>query len=259
MRSIIITILGIITAGSVFAQQAQNFQSNDCSGKFHNFFKELDSGKVIVLCWVMPCNSCIGPAMTSYNIVKNMNVEFPGRVSYFLVDDLADTPCQTIVNWSKTYTMLPASFLTLFSNSAIKMSDYGTSGMPKVVVIGSNHQVYYNQNNVVVPQEIVTAIKNALITTSVEQESTSNLGIQTITPNPTIGKSLINFTLGSPSDVHIEIVDCIGQIVSNEEVKNLPEGSNTFMLGSETLSEGFYFARIRYLGGYYISSFIIKK
>ncbi len=259
MKLFIFTILGILLPVYVFAQQAQNFQSNDCSGEYHDFFKELDSGKVIVLCWIMPCTSCIGPAMTSYNIVKNMNVEFPGRIRFYLVDDVADTPCQTIVNWSNTYNMLSAPFISTFSNSSIKMSDYGTSGMPKVVVVGSNHQVYYNKNNTVVPQDIVAAIKNALLTTGDIQESNPTLGIQSITPNPTNGKSLITFTLGFSSDVRVEIVDNIGQIVYRQEERNLLEGTNTIILKSETLLDGFYFVRVLYNGGSYISPFILTK
>ncbi|HRD39909.1 MAG TPA: hypothetical protein PLC65_14870, partial [Bacteroidia bacterium] len=64
---------------------------------------------------------------------------------FYLVDDYANTSCPTLTSWALTNGMPNA---IVFSNSAIDMYDYGSTGMPKIVVIGgANHQVFDNQNN----------------------------------------------------------------------------------------------------------------
>src|SRR6185436_4860235 len=108
----------------------------------HDLFAELDAGKVIVICWVMPCPACVNPALTTHNIVQTYQSTNPYKVIMYLVDDFANTTCTSLETWQNN-TGVPDA--TPFSNSAINMNDYGGPGMPKIVVIGGpNHTVFYN-------------------------------------------------------------------------------------------------------------------
>jgi hypothetical protein len=163
MRSLILSIGMLLGSLSLTAQlpAAKNFNCNDCSAANHDLFTELNAGKVIVLCWVMPCSACEAPATAANNIVNNYATSHPGKVKFYLCDDYGNTSCSSLNSWATT---LGLTNYTSFSNSAIKMSDYGSTGMPKIVVLsgGSSHVVYYNQNNSLSSTAFNNAIKNAI-------------------------------------------------------------------------------------------------
>ena len=145
MRKLTLFItLSLISVGIVFAQ-ATDFTTDDCNGVTHNLFDSLDAGNVIVISWVMPCGPCATYTLPAYAAVQSFASSHPGQVDFYLVDDYANTACPTLVNWGISNSM---SINTAFSSSSINMSDYGSSGMPKVVVLGNaNHSVFYNEND----------------------------------------------------------------------------------------------------------------
>lgn len=127
------------------AQTATNFTEDDCEGISHTLFDELDQGKIIVIAWVMPCASCSYFGSSAYDAVQSFNESHPGIVEFYLTDDYANTSCSNISNWGTSNNM---EHHTAFSSTAINMSDYGTDGMPKVVVLaGAEHRILYNENN----------------------------------------------------------------------------------------------------------------
>src|SRR5687768_6141314 len=78
---------------------AVNFIAEDCNGNEINLFNELDSGKIVVLNWTMPCVGCIGPTETSYDVAESYAALYPNKVRYFLIDDFGDTDCATLSDW----------------------------------------------------------------------------------------------------------------------------------------------------------------
>ena len=87
---------------------------------------------------------------------------------------------------SKKAIYLPFAFLIAtfldseaptFSSSSISMSDYGSSGMPKVVVLGNaNHSVFYNENDDKITfNGVQNAINNALLPVGVDDEKVANI------------------------------------------------------------------------------------
>ena len=84
-------------------------------------FSELDSGKVIVMVWVMPCGPCATHALSAYAAVQTYANSHPDRVKFYMVDDYANTTCNSLQTWASTYSM---GSCTMFSNQAISMSDY---------------------------------------------------------------------------------------------------------------------------------------
>src|SRR6185436_8668613 len=130
-KSVLLTALCMMHFAP-FAQTAVDFTANDCDGNSHNLFSELNSGKVIVLCWVMPCGACTGPSLTTLNVVNSYSATNPNTVFMYIVDDYANTSCTSLDSWRNHEGLGSAKS---FSNASINMADYGAAGMPKVVVI----------------------------------------------------------------------------------------------------------------------------
>ena len=141
---------------------ATDFTTNDCNGVNHNLFDSLDAGNVIVISWVMPDIASATYSAPAYNAVHSFSTSHPGRVHFYIADDYANTTCANLINFGNYFNMPNSTF---FSSADISMSDYGTNGMPKVVVLGGDsHTVYYNQNdNQINFNDVQTAIANALI------------------------------------------------------------------------------------------------
>lgn len=239
------------------AQTAVNFAANDCDGVSHTLFNELDSGNVIVLVWVMPCGSCIGPAVSAYTEVQNYASPHPGRVKFYLVDDFANTSCASLSNWGSTNGITSPD--AVFSSNSVSMMDYGTIGMPKIVVLGQNsHTVYFNQNNELNVIDFNTGVMNALGLSSVSdfEKKQSNINIY---PNPIMDKATINFELTYTSSVNISIVDATGKEVMTILNENQFAGKHSVEFNTFALARGLYFATIITDEFTHTSSFSISK
>jgi hypothetical protein len=239
-------LLVSVLCSGVFAASAQstatNFTVNDCNATSHDLFTELDAGKVIVLCWVMPCGSCSGPAGTTYNMVQNYQSSNPGRVFFYLCDDVGNTSCATLTSWANTNNM-PNS--TIFSNAAISMSDYGSSGMPKIVVLGGNtHEVFYNANNSVNSTLLQNAIDSALVATGVPVTGSPVTSLS-VSPNPAGNSTVISYSLESASDVTIDVYNMLGEKVMTVYSGNATQGEHQQALNTEMLAKGRYIIRMR--------------
>ena len=225
-----------------FSQTAVNFTCNDCSSMNHDLFTELDAGKVIVLCWVMPCGSCIAPAAMDANTAQSYGGSYPGRVKFYLVDDNANTTCTSLASWANTNGIFPDAS---FSNLAISMYDYGGPGMPKTVVLGgASHQVFYNINGAVDPHDLQLAIEAALAATGVSENNASVSGIA-VFPNPVKNAPVtLDYMLTENSLVTIDIFNLFGEKVRAFTPGNQVEGEHKTTLDLASLSNGVYFIRI---------------
>ena len=140
-----LTMLSIFS--TAIAQTATDFTADDCNGVSHNLFNELDEGKIVIIAWVMPCFTCIEDPVNAYtSVIENYESDYPGKINFYLVDDYANTSCDNLNNWAEGYGL---DGLIMFSDVSISMSDYGTNGMPKIVILGgaTEHKVYYNENS----------------------------------------------------------------------------------------------------------------
>tara|TARA_B000000565_G_C23704915_1_gene347191 strand:+ start:135 stop:875 length:741 start_codon:yes stop_codon:yes gene_type:complete len=169
-KNIFNILILIFTTVFCTAQTATDFTSDDCNGTSYNLYSELDAGYVVVLCWVMPCGPCALGAEYAQNAVQSFNISHPGKVKYYIVDDYANSDCNYLNSWNTSYQLSPDA---TFSSPLIDMNDYGGSGMPKVVVIGPNKQVYYNgKNNQIDELSIINGINQSLqISTDVQNIS----------------------------------------------------------------------------------------
>lgn len=246
MKNLMLSLILLAGFFSVNGQTATNFNCNDCSSVNHDLFTELDAGKVVVICWVMPCTTCLSGALAAQSACQSFSSSNPGEVYYYCVDDLANTTCSTLSSWCSSNGV--TSTTAKFSNSSISMTDYGTSGMPKVVVLGggSTHTVYYNENNSsITTAGIQTAISNALAASiGIDEVSVDNFQLS-IFPNPiTNKKATISYELKSSENVTIEIYDCVGANVSLVSNENQDAGKHQKELDLSSLSAGIYFIKL---------------
>lgn len=247
MKKQLLPLIFTLFSAFLMAQDyATDFSCNDCSGVSHELFKELEAGKVIVLVWVMPCGACTGPALTAYNIVKDFQLSNPNKVFYYMVDDYANTNCQSLNSWCSSNGIDQSTYSLRFSNPKIKMTDYGSDGMPKIVVVaGSEHKVYYNVNNTVNPIILQKAINTALILTATNEENVNDTSI-TISPNPAKENSIISFTLQESFDTQIELLNSEGKVIESVYSGKLPAGINKVNLHTTNYISGLYYIRLTY-------------
>mgnify|MGYP004001824345 FL=1 len=251
--------LSLINISIIFAQ-ATDFTTDDCNGITHNLFDSLDAGNVIVISWVMPCGPCATYTIPAYAAVQSFSTSHPGRVHFYLVDDYANTQCPTLVNWGNSNN-LPLN--TAFSSSDISMSDYGTNGMPKVVVLGgSDHTVFYNQNDSHITfNGAQTAISDALSAPlAVSDHQNSKFGLISF-PNPTQnGKLNVSYRINNNGPINVEIINILGETVLalEDQIPNIiGQYNNTFDISE--LTKGTYFLKLSTLSYTEISRFVVAQ
>ena len=228
-----------------YTQTATNFISNDCSGLSHNLFSELDEGKVIVICWVMPCSGCINPASTAYNVVNNFQTNYPNKVYYYLTDDYANDNCADLSDWATNFNIPESAFSRRFSDSNISMYDYDTPGMPKVVVIaGAGHNVFFNENAVINAHILTSSIDNAIIASGVNSLSSSKELVQ-ISPNPANETLTFSFPENNYSEISIELYNSFGAKISDIPYEFLDNEDNIFKINSSQINAGVYYFHIK--------------
>jgi hypothetical protein len=240
-KAILLFLIGV-TAQFGIAQTASNFNCADCSSNNHDLFTELNSNKVIVIAWVMPCVNCISGALSAFTAVQSYSASNPGQVRFYLSDDVGNTTCPTLQSWASTNGMTPDA---IFSNALVSMTPYGVAGMPKVIVVGGNsHTVYYNTNG---SGNINTAgvqggINNALsaIAAGIKENNGvfSSLGVY---PNPTNSSASVSLKLSKESKVKIEVENLFGQKMLEVYNGDLSQGDNSIKINTSELANGNYF------------------
>lgn len=245
MKKHILAIMGAILASSLSFSQttATDFTVSDCNGDSHTLFTELDSGKVVVMVWVMPCGSCVSAALTAYNVAQSYESTNPGKVLFYLIDDYGNTSCSSVSSWGTSN--IGENITATFSSSEIDMTDYGSTGMPKVVVVGGpSHTVYYNKNNSVNSTDLQEAINSGLSETSKIKENTSINTIFHVYPNPTTDKLSLSYSLKNELEMNIELYNLLGEkidlIVSEKQVV----GNYQFEISTTDLDNGIYFIKV---------------
>ena len=243
MKKLLLLFTVIFISAALSAQTtATNFTCNDCAGISHTLFTELDAGEVIVLTWVMPCGACIAGASTAAATVQSHATSNPGIVKFFLVDDIGNTPCSTLTLWGNS-NHIPSNFQ--FSNAAIHMTDYGSTGMPKTIVLGgTNHTVYYNQSGNPSASDLQAAINSALsANTGIIENNNVKMGL-TVFPNPALNNTKLKYTLTKSAEINIEVMDVLGKKIKTISLGIQTAGNQEYKINLESFNNGIYFARL---------------
>lgn len=248
MKALVILVSVMLLSNTSFGQtNATDATVTDCEGATYNLFDELDAGKIIVIGWTMPCASCASPLLSVHNTVLNYAVSNPGVVEYWLTDDFANTNCSSIQSWSANAGITSAKF---FSTAELDMYDYGSAGMPKVVVLGcTDHKVYYNVNNVPTGQGVNQAINAALndmasgCLAGVGEVAESNISVSCY-PNPASSTLNVSIETAASQAMTVEVVGLNGTVFNQVELENTNSVSNEIQLDINSLSSGMYFLKV---------------
>ena len=228
----------LTTLGFGYAQTtATNFTTDDCNGISHTLFDELDNDEVIVIAWVMPCNPCATYAGYAADAAQSFSTSHPGRVKYYLADDFGNNTCSYLSGWAANWNITTDA---IFSDALLDMNDYGTTGMPKVVVLGKNtHTIYYNKNdNKITQTEVEEAITLALTTTvAIDEQIDYDLKL-TAYPNPTNG--IINVEYSSKIPAQLNVINMLGENVFSQNTNNIKKTT----IDLSNLNKGLYFLQM---------------
>jgi hypothetical protein len=120
------------------------------------------------------------------------------------------------------------------------MGDYGTDGMPKVVVLaGTDHSVLYNENNGSISFDgVVEAITTALTTVGIDETQALNNSLS-IFPNPSNGLMSVEFNL--PENAKLEVFNLLGDKVLEVNLdKYIANKKTTIEIDLSTQNDGMY-------------------
>jgi hypothetical protein len=138
------------------------------------------------------------------------------------------------------------------------MSDYGTAGMPKIVVLGNTtHHVYYNSNNTVNATNLSNAILTALQDFGVGLPGQNAMGMIGAHPNPADHKLTVLFSLSQNSKVKIEVIDQTNKKVLETPEEQMLVGEQKIIVNTSNLKSGIYIAQIRSEQGVSSVKFIV--
>ncbi len=258
-RSILLSLSILFTAVLFSQTTATNFTADDCGGTSHDLFTELDEGKVIVIAWVMPCGGCLGPSIEAFQVAQSYAISHPDKVLYYMADDYANTDCSQLSSWATANGMGNSD--AFFSTSKISMSDYGTPGMPKVIVVGcSNHKVYYNENNTAagIGDAIDEALEECSNLSVLEKNINNNFNLE-LFPNPTQNITNVSYEMSQSSDLTIDVVNMIGKTVMNISNSFENTGKHEFQFKTGSLGNGLYFLRINSIDGSQVVKFSVVR
>ncbi len=258
MKSILILLTALLTGIPTLQAQstAPDWTAPDCNGNSHHLFDELNEGKIIVFTWVMPCGSCVAPSKTAYEVVQGYAESHPGKVLYYLADDIGDASCSNLSSWIHNNNIGDTLKMTLFSNSGnlINENDFGGSGMPHTVVIGGKDAtLYFNQKNgnANTAQGLQAAINDALGGTAA-REVHAPVSF-TMIPNPATS------SLSITCEVAIEQVTLMtmtGQVI--QQVR-FPKGTLNPSITLAGLATGLYLVRLTDSHGWSRTQKMIKQ
>lgn len=220
---------------------ATDFNIKDCSGTDRHLFADLDAGKIIVMSMVHPCGSCVAPTKSAQTVANGFATSHPGRVQFYLVDDFGDNPCSSLLSWANQYSITGA---VLISNSAVNQNQYGSPAMPKIVVVGgTDHKVWFVQDNGLTPANLGAAIGQALAATGLENQSTDFR--MRLFPNPANQELELTWSQPNTGNVEYDLYNIHGSVVLHGQWNQIKAGRQEKSIQLESLQPGLYFITIR--------------
>ena len=243
-KSLLILWCSLATLTGFGQATATDFTTLDCNQVSHNLFTELNAGKVVVITWVMPCYFCINGANASWQAVQTFDMSNPGKVLYYLVDDFGDNTCNDLSAWITANNVAGGSPPFRFENvgKPINMNDYGSGGMPKVVVVGGpSHYVYFNENfSLAVNQP---AIENAIAQGLVGGVPTS---VSSLSVNAEFHVQMMDeqLLIQSQQGDELQLFDLSGRLLHKLKLK----GTSSQLVNLSSLPKGVFVANILHHG-----------
>ncbi len=233
----------LLTGAKAFSQTtATDFTATDCDGDTYNLFSNLDNEKIVVIAWIMPCATCITDPLTAFTLVESYNSNHSNRIHFIVADDYANTNCNTLSAWTANYGIGDGT--REFSDPSISMSDYGTDGMPKIVILGgTNHKVYFNKNSST--EGFEAALNLALSENPLSIDENPQSFKLNVYPNPANETLNIFYEISEAANIQLDLFNIQGSIVSRVQPEGIKEnGIYNLKIDLTEFGEGTYFLRM---------------
>ncbi len=250
MKKLFFTLAALCGITASQAQTAPDFTATDCNSVSHSLYTELNAGKTVVIIWVMPCGSCVNGGKAAQNAVQSFNTTDPGKVVYWMIDDLGDTPCPNLSSWASTNGITTP---TLFGNAgnAADENDFGGTGMPHVIVVATDKTILYNKKNSATNDEAgIKAAISQSIALSVAEIDAKQISIA---PNPAFTIVRVSYNKAIST---IKVVTTMGQTVAEYSYTNRTMNPSIDISG---LATGIYKVLITDIDGKHGVTQIVKQ
>jgi len=225
---------------------AMQINGPDCKGVNHDLFKELDSGKAVVVFFFMDnCGSCPPPAKKVQTMANNIMKKYPGKVTGYAMPFTYNTNCAATANWVSNNSL---PLYAPYDSGVIQVAHYGGFGMPTVVLLGGkDHRVMFSTQSFSTSDTGIMrdSILSLFGDPSLKIKRQASFSEATIFPNPVKENMLLQFNVNSSAELQIEIYSMSGNMISGLYNGQVTQGLFTKEIQTESLSNGTYFIRIR--------------
>jgi thiol-disulfide isomerase/thioredoxin len=244
MKNIFFTFIFLFTVVAAKAQPAvaMDFTDDDCNGNVHNLYTTLDSGEVVILEFFMNCGSCIVAGQTITPMFNQLAAQYPGKVNFYAFaynNTMSCTNANNVIS-GNGINAIP------FDSGASQVAYYGGFGMPTIAVVaGQYHSVLFTNVGFATGDTatMAAAIHNFFATIGVDENATP-VSSMTAFPSPASENVQVNFELKSGSDITLQVLNPLGQVVRENRMGEIPAGQQQTTVSVADLNAGVYFIRL---------------
>lgn len=223
---------------------AYDFNMNDCNGKMHHLFSELDSGNVVIMEFIMlSCSPCIVAGKSLDAMVVPLKKKYGEKVRFYQMGFTKSYTCSQIQNWVTTNgfaTSVP------FDSGDVQVAYYGGMGMPTVAVVGGKgHDVLFTSMDYKPNTDTATisaAIDKFFHPTGISVYSDISQSIS-IFPNPASNQISVEFKLESASSLKLYLMNIEGQILIDILRDDFSPGTLNRSIKLPQLKNGVYYLK----------------
>ncbi len=233
---------------------AYDFNMNDCNGKMHHLFSELDSGNVVVMeFFMLSCSPCIDAGHALDAMVTPMKKKYGEKVRFYQMGFTKSYTCTQIKSWVSTNGFANS---VPFDSGDVQVAYYDGMGMPTIAVVaGKGHGVLFTSTSFA-PKTDTAVISKAIHTffnpAGVLNESISST--VSIYPNPVSNAFTLSLDSKKAGTLVITLTNLQGQKVADLPAENIKVGEWNKTISLPHLESGIYF-----LSGTVNGNFFTKK
>lgn len=221
---------------------AYDFNMDDCNGKMHHLFGELDSGNVVVMeFFMLSCTPCIDAGHALDGMMVPLKKKYGNKVRFYQIGFVKSYKCTDIQNWvtkNGFATSVP------FDSGDVQVAYYGGMGMPTIAVAaGKDHKVLFTSMEFKPATDTATvssAIHNFFGTSGIFSP-TSNISSVSVFPNPATDQLTLILTLKKADTLHLSLLNMEGQQLADLSSESLKQGNWEKIIQLPQLKNGIYF------------------
>lgn len=248
MKKSNLLLFALIMVASISRAQltANQFKGLDCNGYPVNLFSDLDAGKAVILFYYMPnCGACPPPAQKIQNMANAINSKYPGKVKGYAFPYQNSTTCDYSSTWVSSSSL--STIYTPMDSGATDVAYYGGFGMPTVVLVGGkDHKVLFSTLDFSTSDTTIMRDKILQLINASLGINTMNNSISTVSLFPNPARNILNLEIEIRQTLYlkIEIVNILGEVVSNVFEEKSFIGNLNKEIDTENLPNAVYILRV---------------